>query len=124
MVAQAKPYLEALQRHELRLPWCLACGKPHFYPRTACPHCWGADYDWRPAAGTGVVYTFVVVRSNPPTVFREMLPFVIAIVELEEGIRMLTNIIGDTDGLAIGDGVALEFIERNGLVLPVFRRMA
>ena len=124
MIAQAKPYLEGLERHELRLPWCRSCGKPHFYPRTACPHCWGEGYNWRPASGKAVVHTFVVVRNNPPTAFRDMLPFVIAIVELEEGVRMLTNIVGDTEGLAIGDRVALEFTEHNGQTLPVFRRVA
>jgi uncharacterized OB-fold protein len=120
----AKPFYEGLEEQKLLLPWCKSCGKPHFYPRSACPHCWSEeDYDWREAKGTGVIHTFTIVRCNPPPVFVPMLPFPIAIIDLDEGVRILSNIVGDYDGVAIGDRVRVEFVARGGESLPMFRRV-
>lgn len=120
----SKPFTEGLRAGKLLLPWCKSCGKPHFYPRSACPHCWSEEsYDWRPAAGGGVVHTFTIVRSNPPPSFLPMLPFPIVVVELDEGVRTLSNIAGDYAGLSIGDRVELEFVTREGVSLPMFRRL-
>jgi uncharacterized OB-fold protein len=119
-----EPFLHGLQRGELLLPWCRSCGKYHFYPRYACPFCWGEDYDWRRALGTGSLYTFALVRSNPPTRFRDRLPYIVAIVDLDEGVRLLTEIVGPAEGMEIGDRVHVEYVERDGQVLPLFRRLA
>ena len=121
----AQPFYAGLDAGRLLIPWCRSCGKPHFYPRSACPHCWSEEnYDWREAQGTGVIHTFTVVRSNPPPAFASMLPFPIAIIDLDEGVRILSNIVGDYEGMAIGDRVAVEFVTRGGESLPVFRRVA
>ncbi len=120
----AQPYFDGLARGELLLPWCRSCGKPHFYPRFACPHCWSDVYDWRPASGSGVVHSFSEVRANPPTAFAARLPFAIAIIDLDEGLRMMSNIIDDPAALAIGDRVRVEFHQRDGVNLPLFRRVA
>ena len=120
----AKPFYEGLEQRKLLVPWCKSCGKPHFYPRSACPHCWSdEDYNWREAKGTGVIHTFTVVRSNPPPAFVPMLPFPIAIIDLDEGIRVLSNIVGESAGMAIGDKVQVEFVTRGGESLPMFRRI-
>ncbi len=124
MMNIAKPFYEGLKHKELLLPWCKSCGKPHFYPRSACPHCWSEDYDWRRAAGTGVIHSFTTVRANPPTAFTSALPYRIAIIDLEEGVRMLSNIVGECENLAIGDKVKVEFVTREGESLPMFRRVA
>ncbi len=122
MTAMAKPFEDGLRRCELLLPWCTSCRKPHFYPRSACPHCWGEEYAWRRAEGTGTVHSFAVVRANPPGAFRHLMPFTVAIIDLAEGVRMLSNVLGDPRNLAIGDQVQVDFVERNDAVLPVFRR--
>lgn len=122
MMTIAKPYEEGLRQHKLLLPWCKSCGKPHFYPRSACPHCWSEEYEWRNAKGTGTVHSFTITRANPPTAFADALPYAIAILDLDEGVRMLTNIIDWADGLAIGDRVSVSFVERDGTVIPVFRK--
>lgn len=119
----AKQYHEGLARDELLVPWCKGCGKPHFYPRSACPHCWGEEYEWRRAAGGGVIYAFTIVRANPPTAFTLELPYCIAIIDLNEGVRLLSNVI-ESEGLAIGDRVQLTFDNRSEVRLPLFRRMA
>lgn len=120
----ARPFHQGLEAGRLLLPWCTDCGKPHFYPRSACPHCWGETYDWREAAGTGTVHTHTVVRSNPPPDFVPMLPYPIVIIDLDEGVRMMSNIVGGHDDLRMGECVRVEFHERNGRKLPMFRRVA
>lgn len=117
-------FWEGAARHELLLPWCQDCGRSHYYPRSACPFCWSESLTWRVSPGRGVVYTFAVVRSNPPASFQPDVPFTIAVVELDEGVRLLTNIVGPAEALAIGDRVVAEFTERGGRTLPVFRREA
>jgi len=117
----AKPYFEGLANRELLLPWCHSCGRPHFYPRSACPHCWGEKYEWRAARGDAVVHSVTAVRANPPSAFKPLLPYCIAVVQLEEGVRMLTNIVSDQPSTKVGDRVRVEFAERGGEVLPLFR---
>lgn len=119
----AKPFHDGLKENRLLLPWCKACGKPHFYPRSACPHCWGEEYDWREAAGTGVIHTCTVVRNNPPPAWVSRLPYAIAIIDLDEGVRLLSNIVDDFEEMEIGDPVALQFITRDGENQPLFRRV-
>ncbi|MGO9773835.1 MAG: Zn-ribbon domain-containing OB-fold protein [Roseiarcus sp.] len=119
-----QPFVDGLARSELLLPWCRACGRPHFYPRFACPHCWGENYDWRRASGNGTVHSFSEVRANPPTAFAPRLPYVIAIIDLDEGVRMMSNIVGEAADVAIGDRLRVEFHERDGVNLPLFRRVA
>ena len=123
MMTIAKPFEEGLRQQKLLLPWCKSCGKPHFYPRSACPHCWGDEYEWRPALGAGVIHTFTVVRANPPTAFKEHLPYVVAIIDLDEGVRMMSNIVDFPSNLAIGDRVSVTFVERHNAILPLFRRL-
>lgn len=119
----AKPFHDGLAHKQLMLPWCKSCGRCHFYPRSACPHCWAEEYDWRPATGTGVIHSFTIVRANPPTAFAAMLPYVIAIINLDEDVRLLTNLIGDGSGVAIGDKVRVEFARRDDANLLLFRRV-
>lgn len=115
-----QPYFDGLKASSLLLPHCKSCGKIHFYPRHACPHCWGEDYDWKPASGSATVLTHTRVLANPPSHFESLLPFEIAIVQLEEGVTMLTNII-DGSPIQVGDPLRLCFIERDGSMLPVFK---
>ena len=65
-----------------------------FYPRISCPHCFSENVEWVEASGKGTVYSFTVVRNNPPSAFITDLPYVVAIVKLAEGVQMLTNIVG------------------------------
>lgn len=120
-----RPFFEGLEAKQLLIPYCTACGRPHFYPRSACPHCWcEEDYEWREARGTGVIHTYTIVRNNPPPAFVPMLPFSVAIIQLDEGVRLLSNIVGEYEDMAIGDRVQVEFVERDGKSLPLFRRLA
>ena len=115
-----QPYFDGLTQGKLLLPHCRSCGKVHFYPRHACPHCWGEAYDWKPAKGTARVVTHTRVLANPPSAFEHLLPFDIAIVALDEGVSMLTNVV-DSASLAVGDELQLDFVQRDGKTLPVFK---
>lgn len=78
----------------LMLPWCLDCGRPHFYPRAICPHCLSDRLDWRQASGRGRVHTYVINHKAAPGF--DKVPYVIAVIDLDEGPRMMSNIVTDT----------------------------
>ncbi len=94
MSADTKPFWEGCKRHELLLQWCRDCQKYQFFPRAICSHCWGQDLEWRKSSGRGKVYTYTVVHQNKAPGFRDEVPYVLAYVELEEEVRLLTNIVG------------------------------
>ncbi len=105
-----RPWWEALKRHELYLQKCRDCGALRYYPRALCPECLSSRTDWIRARGTGKVYTFTITYQNTAPGFRESLPYVLAYVELDEGLKMLTNIIDcRPEEVRIGMPVAVVF---------------
>ena len=90
----AKPFWEAARENKLIIQQCKDCGTYIFYPRIACTNCFSDNLTWVPASGRGKVYTYTVVESYPPSAFIPDLPFVVAVVRLEEGVQMLSNIVG------------------------------
>ena len=87
-------FWEGARAHKLLLPRCEACGRVHFYPRARCPHCGSSELTWIEASGRGSVYSFTVVQRPPSSAFKSMVPYVVAIVALEEGPHLMTNIRG------------------------------
>ncbi|MBI9091624.1 MAG: Zn-ribbon domain-containing OB-fold protein [Desulfobacterium sp.] len=90
----AKPFWDAANKEKLVFQHCKGCDKNIFYPRIACPECFSDDLEWIEASGKGRVYTYTVVESNAPSAFVGDMPYVIAIVKLEEGVQFLSNIVG------------------------------
>jgi uncharacterized OB-fold protein len=88
------PYWEAAKLHRLELPRCNACQKFWFPPSQSCPHCLAADFAFAPVSGRGKVFSFVTYHRVYHPAFEQEVPYVVALVELEEGPRLLTNIIG------------------------------
>ena len=76
------------------LPRCEACGKFHFYPKPVCPHCQGAKLAWAEASGKGAVYSHSTVHRAPSPEFKDDIPYVVAIVETDEGPHLLSRIVG------------------------------
>ena len=103
------PFWQAAAEGRLVLPRCQACGTYIWYPRTFCPACRSIGVDWVPASGRGTVYSFTVAqRGNGPWAGRA--PYVIAYVELDEGPRVMTNLVGvDPETVRIGDAVTAVF---------------
>ncbi len=90
----SRPFWEGTQAHELRLQHCRDCGKHIFYPRAICPFCLSERLEWITATGKGKLYSYTVVRRSMHPAFQDDIPYVLGIVELEEGPRLTTNIIG------------------------------
>lgn len=87
---ETRPFWDGARQHRLMLPWCAACDRPHFYPRALCPFCLSDALDWRQASGRGRLHTYVI-NHKPAKGF--VAPYVIAVVELDEGVRMLSNLV-------------------------------
>ena len=107
---ESRGYWEALARHELYFQRCRDCGTKRFYPRALCPACLSSATEWVRASGRGTVYSFTVTYQNQAPGFREELPYVLAIVELDEGVRMMTNVVGCApDAVRVGMAVEVVF---------------
>lgn len=119
---ETTPFWEATRRQELVLQWCTTCEKPIFFPRVACPHCLGDDLEWRPAAGTGRVYAVSVQHKPGNPLMADRVPYAVAMVELDEGVRMMTNIVGcEPDDVTVDMPVRVTWEElSDGRHLPLF----
>jgi hypothetical protein len=91
---ESVPYWEAARQHRLELPRCNACGKFWFPPSQSCPHCLASDFTWRAVSGEGKVFSFVTFHRVYHPAFAADVPYVVALVELAEGPRLLSNIVG------------------------------
>jgi uncharacterized OB-fold protein len=103
----SRPFWEAARRHELSLQRCAGCGAFIYYPRELCPHCFSDRLSWERVSGRGKVYSYTVVRRASSRAFAE--PYVLAIVELEEGPRMTTNIDAAPESVKVGMPVVVHF---------------
>ena len=104
----SEPYWEGTKQGKLLLKWCNDCGKPHYYPRGICPHCFSDKLEWREAKGTGEVYTYSIMHASKQ-------PYVIAYVTLEEGVSMMTNIVDCAhDQVKIGQKVKVVYKPMEG----------
>ncbi|MHB8341916.1 MAG: Zn-ribbon domain-containing OB-fold protein [Mycobacteriales bacterium] len=117
------PWWAAAREHQLLIKRCADCGRPHFYPRSFCPYCWSERVDWEPASGRATLYTWSTVYSNDLPPFQARVPYVAAIVDLEEGPRMMTNVVeAAPDALRVGMALQVTFRkETEEVTLPVFR---
>lgn len=101
---ETEEFWNATKEGTLLVRYCRSCESPHHYPRTICPHCGSDDTYYQKAKGTGVIYSYSVMR-------RAKEPYAIAYVTLDDtDISMMTNIIDcDFDNLQIGQAVKLKF---------------
>lgn len=122
----SKKYWEAAAHGELLLRRCTKCARHHFPPRYQCPHCWSNDLEWTKSSGEGRVYTFTVMHRAALPSFASRVPYVVALIDLVEGPRMMANIIGkDALQTQIGDRVTVCFEERGEIgKVPQFIRSA
>ncbi|MBX9739147.1 MAG: Zn-ribbon domain-containing OB-fold protein [Beijerinckiaceae bacterium] len=91
---ESLPYWEAAREHRLTLPRCKSCQNFWFPPSRTCPHCLSADLAFENVSGRGKIYSFVTFHRVYHPAFEAEVPYVVALVELEEGPRLLTNILG------------------------------
>lgn len=122
---ETAPYWDGARAGKLLLQRCLECRGVHFYPRRTCPACWSERVEWIEASGRGRVHSFTVIHRPPAPAFASRVPYVVALVDLEEGPRMMANVVGDGAlDVAIDDPVTVTFESRGGIALPQFARAA
>ena len=123
--ADSLPYWNAARERRLLIRKCNACGTLHFMPRHLCPACWSDQLEWVEAKGTGSVHSFTIIRRAPMAVFAPRAPYVLALIDLDEGPRMMANVLGeDALSVRIGDRVKVTFEERGeGAMIPQFQRV-
>ena len=112
-----EPYFDGAREGKLMIKYCKSCSKPHFYPRTLCPFCFG-DTEWKQAKGTGTIYSFSFMPKATPN------PYCIAYVTLDEGVTMMTQIADcDLATVKIGQKVSVVFkpTTAEGAPVPMFK---
>jgi uncharacterized OB-fold protein len=116
-------YWECAENKQLVLPWCKNCAKYFFYPRSFCPRCWTEEVTWQVSPGRGTVYSYTVVRRMGVEPFANLVPYVLAIIELDEGVRMLSHV-RDVAPSEMVVGMAVEVMFEDiggGRAVPLFR---
>ena len=118
-----RPYWDALKQRELRLQKCAGCGKVWYPPSPLCPACWSREFTWERLSGRGRVNSWVVFHQSYFRGYDDELPYNVAEVELEEGPRLLTNLVGiKNDEIRAGIPVEIVFDDVNAEVtLAKFR---
>jgi uncharacterized OB-fold protein len=119
------PFWESVKAHAMQLQRCNGCGRFIFYPRGVCPHCFSDDLAWQPVAGTGAVHAFTIVHRHPSPAFNDEAPYVVALIELDEGVRMLSNLVDiEPDPASVKVGLPVEVVydgATDEVTLPKFR---
>jgi uncharacterized OB-fold protein len=121
---ETAPYWEGTKAHELRIQYCTECKKHFFYPRIFCPTCMSDAVEWRKVSGKGTLLTYVL-SARPAPGFEDELPYAIAIVKLDEGPHLMSNIVGiELTPANLPAGMAVEVVFEDideKITLPKFQ---
>jgi len=116
-----EPYWTGLQQGELRHQKCRGCGNVWLPAREECPRCLSEVVTWEASSGRGRLISWVIYHHASDPAFAERVPYNVAVVELDEGARLITNILASSQDLAIEVPVVLEIEQESGFSLPRFR---
>lgn len=118
----SRPFWEAAKAHRLAIQHCEDCGAYIFYPRTTCTTCSSDRLEWTESSGEGFVYSYTISYRPAGTGFKEDVPYVVAVIELKEGPRLLSNIVtDDLESVTIGSEVRVVFDDvTDEITLPKF----
>jgi len=119
---ETKPFWDAAREHRLVIQRCRDCGKHQTYYRAFCCHCWSHALDDETVDGTGTVWAHTVAYQNKTPGWEDFVPYVLAAVELGEGVKLMTNIINvDPEEVRVGMPVKVTFIDATDeITLPYF----
>jgi uncharacterized protein len=118
---ESRPFWEAASAGRLMYQRCKQCERPQFYPRLRCRHCGSESLDCRESTGRATVHAATRVHIGQVS-FKGDAPYDVVLVDLEEGFRMLVNVMGNPADIAIGDSESIVFELRDGVSLPQFKR--
>jgi uncharacterized OB-fold protein len=124
--AETKPFWDGCAQEQFLLQRCASCNAYRHPPSPTCSRCLSDRFDWLPAKGTGTVYSFTVVREQSAPGWSELVPYVLTVVELDEGPHVLTNLVNvEPEAVRIGMPVEVTFAALSDTMkLPVFRPAA
>jgi uncharacterized OB-fold protein len=123
MDPDTQPFWDGAQRGELLIQRCTQCDRRQFYPRLRCVRCGGA-VEWIRASGDARVYTYTVVHRAAHEAFASLVPYVVALVDLAEGPRMMTRLRVSPEDVRIGQDVRVAFERQSDdVALPVFEAL-
>jgi uncharacterized OB-fold protein len=120
---ETQPFWDAAQNDQLCIQYCLDCEAHYFYPRPFCPTCFGENVRWDVVSGRATLHSYVI-NHRPAPGFEDDAPYAIAQVQLEEGPRMMTNIVGvanTPEALVLDMALEVVFEDQGGVKLPKFR---
>lgn len=119
---ETEPFWTACREGTFLIQQCEKCLKFQYHYRGFCCHCWSSDVRDHAIEGSGTVWTYTVVERNRMEGFRDLVPYVVALVEVPEGVKILSNIVNcDPDSVEIGMPVRLTFIDAtDDIRIPVF----
>ena len=117
-----QPFWLGTLEGKLLVQECSVCGQRQLYGRSLCTNCHSAALSWIEATGQGTIYSRTIIRQNPSRSFKHMIPFVVALVDLDEGPRLMTNIVGTpAEDVSIGARVRVRFEPvSDAAALPLF----
>jgi uncharacterized protein len=119
---ETQPFFDGCAAGELRIQRCTDCELPYFYPRPVCPNCGSFNVEWFTASGDATLYSYSI-NHRPAPGFQDEAPYAIAVVQLAEGPRMMTNIVGlpnTPEALVLDMPLRVRFEKRGEVTLPVF----
>jgi uncharacterized OB-fold protein len=118
-----EPFWKAARRGDLSMQRCGSCKRLVFYPRSICPNCGSFELDWEILSGSGTIYSFSVVHRPAHPGMAGEVPYVVALVEVEEGVRLMTNIV-ECDPADVEVGMEVEVVFETlseEIAIPLFR---
>ncbi len=123
LTEESRPFWEGCQHGKLLLQYCSECHQYQFYPRLYCMQCSSNELQWVEVSGHGIIYSYTIIHQNKSPEFVNDTPYYVAIVQLEEGPRMLSNIVeGDATALRVDLPVTVVFDQvTDTITLPRFR---
>jgi uncharacterized protein len=120
-----QPFWDSLKAHAVKLQQCGGCKTFIFYPRPLCPSCMSDDLTWTPVSGRGTLHAFAIPHRHPNRAFTADGPYVVALVELDEGARIMSNLVEvEATPEAVKVGMAVEIVYddvTDEVTLPKFR---
>ena len=119
--ADSVPFWEACNREELTFQRCGDCGHAQFYPRALCVKCHSRRLTWEKSGGRGEVYSFTELHRAAIPSFQADVPYLVVLLEMAEGFRLLCNVHGPAGGIAIGTKGRIVFEDRGAQKVPKFR---
>lgn len=121
-----RPFWDSTRAQRLSLQYCCNCGKPRYPINHVCPHCLSEDYEWKPLSGRGTVYSSIVFHQGYNQAFAGDVPYNVSLIQLEEGPRMLSNVVGIAPAeVKVGDKVQVIFdAVTPEITIPRFKRLS